>query len=240
MKKLATLTFLSLSLGACQKGQAPEPTAKPTIVEYADWYALRAPENRAIEAATGDLDGVLTIATSFTVYQTKDRGRTWQTGNYADRIGIFGFQQQQDSLLALTTAAGTSSNTSTQYATQPSVFSLDQGLTWKCYRDWRPSLQLRVGRNRATAASGTEYSIEYKETPVSPNSSSKYIESVAVQTSTGQRLLLPQQHQLTSLYFDAKSRLYVTASAPFCGQLPDFRFCDDHHGILYVSKKPQL
>jgi hypothetical protein len=237
MKQSLPIALLALSLAACQKEQAAEPT--PTVIEYADWYALLAPDNRTIEAVAGDLDGTLTITTRYTVYPTKDRGKTWQTGNYADRSGIFGFQQQQDSLLALTAGGGTFSNTSVEYAIQPSAFSLNQGLTWQHYRDWRPSQQLRVGRNRATAASGTEYRIEYEETPVAPNASNSYIESVAIQTSTGRRLTLPRQHQLTSLYFDAKSRLYVTASAPLCGRGKDAKICDDPHGILYVSKTPQ-
>lgn len=234
MKRLLFAAFSGLSLTACQK----DKQVTPTVIEYADWYALQSPDDRPIEAVTGDIDGTLTITTSFTVYQTKDRGRTWQTGNYADQIGIFGFYKQQDSLFVLTSGLGTSSNTSTQYAATPSAFSLNQGLTWQRYRDWRSSLQLRVGRNRALATSGTEYYIEYEEKPTYPNSSSKYIESVAIQTSTGQRLTLPRQHQLKSLYFDASSRLYITASAPLCGRWQDSKVCDDPRGILYVSKTP--
>ncbi|MBT2556318.1 hypothetical protein J7E24_00825 [Hymenobacter sp. ISL-91] len=234
MKRLLFAACLSLALGACQK----EEQATPAVIEYADWYALQSPDDRPIEAVTGDLDGTLTITTRFIVYQTKDRGRTWQTGNYADKIGIFGFYKRQDSLLVLTTGLGASSNTGTKYAAHPSAFSLDQGLTWQHYRDWRPSHQLRVGLDRVLASSGTEYRIEYEEKPTYPNSSSRYVESVAIQTSTGQRLTLPQQHQMTSLYFDANSRLYITASAPLCGRWQDSKVCGSQRGFLYVSKAP--
>ncbi|SES83666.1 hypothetical protein [Hymenobacter actinosclerus] len=236
MKSLFVGALVVVSLAACQK----DKEAQPTVIEYADWYALRAPDDRAIEAVAGDIDGTLTITTSFTVYQTKDRGKTWQTGDYANRIGIRGFYQQQDTLLALAAGGGYGSNTNTEYALSPEVFSLNQGLTWQRYRDWRPSLALRVKRNRATAATGTEYSIEYQETPVGPNSSTVYIDYLGVQTSTGQHLTLPQQHQLKSLYFDAKSRLYIAASAPLCGQGRDFKFCGDQKGTLYISKQPRL
>nr|GFC72443.1 hypothetical protein [Tanacetum cinerariifolium] len=58
---------------------------EPGLPEYADWYALRAPEGRAIEAVAGNLDSTLVISTSFAIYQTKDRGKTWLLSDYTDR-----------------------------------------------------------------------------------------------------------------------------------------------------------
>ena len=236
---LLSATFL-LGLGACQK-DSKEEDAQP---EYADWYALRAPDARAIEAVSGDIDGTLVITTGYTVYQTTDRGRTWRTGNYPSRIKVFGFLQQQDTLLALEAQVKLGSiqqGMRESYACNPAYFSLDQGITWKPYRNWQRDADFvpRVARNHVTAASGTKYSIDFLLTPVSPQSTSSYIETVGVKTSTGQKLSLPQEHQINSLYVDKKSRLYVAASAPLCGQRENFAFCGEQNGVLYVSKKSQ-
>ena len=235
MKLPLLAVLLAFSLVACQKDKdaLPQP-------DSADWYVLRAPDDRAIEAVTGDIDGTLVITTRFEIYQTKDRGKTWKTGKYASNSGIFAFSQQQDTLLLLTTGWTSGLHPDTEYATGPSSFSLDDGLTWHYYRDWRPERELRVPRNHVTTTAGTEYSIDYLLTPVSPTSASSYIEYVGIKTSTGQQLTLPQDHQISSLYFDAKSRLYVTASAPLCGGKQEFKYCGTSNGTLYVSKKPQL
>lgn len=241
--KLLLAGVLLLTLGSCRKDKDPADSATP---EYADWYALRAPDDRAIEAVAGDIDETLVITTRFKIYQTTDRGKTWQTGDYKQIHGIFGFLARADTLLALTAGTSFSSALSdsthyTTYATSPTVFSLDKGLTWKNYRNWeRENFKPRTALNRLTASSGTEYSIAYRHTPTSPNSSSYYSETVAIKNSTGQRLVLPQRHQINSLYFDAKSRLYVAASATRCGTIPNTTFCGEQNGVLYVSKKPLL
>ncbi|MBC6611886.1 hypothetical protein H8B15_13210 [Hymenobacter sp. BT507] len=238
MKLLLPATLLALSLAACQKEKDATPELAPT--ETADWYVLRAPDDRAIEAVAGDIDGTLVITTRFTIYCTKDRGKTWQQADYKSNAGLFGFLQQQDTLFTMS-AGYTRGGDNTEYATSPSHFSLDQGATWRPYRNWRrANFEPRVPRNQATASSGTVYSIEYLLTPLSPNSSSSRVDYIGIQTSTGQHLTLPQDHQITSIAFDTKSRLYVTASAPLCGGRETFQYCNKSNGMLYVSKKPQL
>ncbi|WP_460621941.1 hypothetical protein [Hymenobacter tenuis] len=233
------LRFLSAALLLCLSASCREEADEIVEPEYADWYAFRAPDARAIEAVTGDLDGTLIITTGFHVYQTKDRGKTWQSASLPSSPGIFGFAQQQDTLLALTATIGTAFDSTTAYAANPSLFSLDEGRTWKPYRSWQRNVEPRIPRNRVTTASGTEYSLEIVLTPISPQTSSSYVETVGIKTSTGRRLSVPQAHQLTSLYLDAKSRLYVTASAPLCGRRENFAFCGEQNGVLYISKQPQ-
>lgn len=226
--------LLLLLLVACHK--EPENTILP---EYADWYAIKAPEARAIEAVYGDLDQTLVIATAFTIYQTKDRGKTWQTTYKSDR-GLFGFSLKQDTLLVFGAQSGVALDSMTAYAVNPFQYSLDQGTTWNRYINRRPDFEIKVARNLVTTPSKTEYSIDYLLTPVSPGSTtSNYVESVGIKTSSGRLLTLPNDHQITSLYVDSKSRLYVTASAPLCGRLKNFAFCGDQNGILYISKNPQ-
>lgn len=238
MKRLLFAAFLSLSLAACQKDQQdPQPDFLPS--ETKDWYILRAPEDYAIEAVTGDIDGTLTITLRNKVYLTKDRGKTWLTGNYDRPSFLAGLFQKQDTLLAMPSLIGYQSGVN--YATGASHFSLDQGLTWRDYVDRSSySTRLRVALNRLTVASGTEYRIEYSRTPVASNPNAYYLESIGIESSTGQHITLPKQHQLKSIHFDAKSRLYIASSAPLCGMGDDFKFCGSQKGTLYISKQPLL
>lgn len=222
-----------LLLGACHQN-----ADKLVAPEYPDWYALRAPDDRAIQAVTGDLDGTLIITTSFHIYRTTDRGKTWQPSDYKGHSGLFGFTQRGDSLLALLAGRGSIvDSTAVAYASGGSLFSLDQGATWQPDPDYSHFLLL-VPLNRLKNPAGTEYSITVRKTPVR-GSSSFYLETTGIKSQTGRRLMLPRDHQIKSLYFDKQSRLYVAASAPLCGTRENFAFCGAENGILYVSKKPQ-
>ncbi|MBW3130436.1 hypothetical protein [Hymenobacter profundi] len=232
MKALLVSGVVLVSLVACQKDKEDEVQPEPT---YADWYAIKSPDAYAIEAVTGDIDGTLVIVTSRQVYQTKDRGKTWRTSNYNSNIGLFGLAQAQDTLLLLDTQTHRG-DTPFILASNPSYFSLDKGLTWQRYRNWRyDSHQPQVARNQAMSLSGSSYEIDVLQTPVAGS----WVETVGVVSTTGRKLALPQSHQIKSLYFDTKSRLYVAASAPICGQREKFAFCGEENGILYVSKEPQ-
>ena len=223
-----------LLLAACH-----QDSDKLIAPEYPDWYALRAPDDRAIQAVTGNIDGTLIITTTFHIYRTTDRGKTWQSSTYKGNSGLFGFAQRGDSLLAMTAGlGGIGDSTSTAYASSGSYFSLDQGASWQLNHN-PAHYDLLVPLNRLKNPAGTEYSITVRQTPTQPNSSSYYTETTGIKSQTGRRLTLPHAHQLNSLYFDAQSRLYVAASAPLCGQGKNFAYCGDSNGMLYISKKPQ-
>ncbi|WP_223653236.1 hypothetical protein [Hymenobacter psoromatis] len=229
---LAALPLLLLV--ACHHG-ADEPVAP----DYPDWYALRAPDDRAIQAAIGDIDGTLIITTGANIYRTTDRGKTWQPGSYKDNLGIVGFAQGGDSLLALTAGLNnTGDSTAIAFATNGSSVSFDRGATWQPNHN-HLAFDILVPLNRLKNPAGTEYSITVRQTPVSPGSSTAYLETTGIKDQTGRRLTLPHDHQIKSLYFDKQSRLYVSASAALCGTRENFAFCGEHNGVLYVSKKPQ-
>ncbi|TGE03804.1 hypothetical protein [Hymenobacter fodinae] len=234
MKSLFFSALLLLTVGACQS--EVERDVQP---ENADWYILKAPDARAIEGVYGDIDGTLVITTGYKIYQTTDRGKTWRATNYSSNRGLFGFVQVADTLLVLNTQSTNSSDPATPYANTPSYFSVNQGATWQPYRNWRrDSHEPQIARNKINTSSGTEYYIDIARTPSSTPSGS-YLETIGIATSKGDKILLPQAHQITSLYLDAKSRLCVTASAPLCGRNENFAFCGDQNGVLYITKNPQ-
>jgi hypothetical protein len=240
MRLLATKFTLLVGLGVLALGACRKDNAEPSQPEYADWYALRAPEGRAIQAVAGNIDSTLVISTRFAIYQTKDRGKTWLLSNYKDRIGVEGLLQRGDTLLALTASSGVATPTSISYAISPDYFSLDQGATWQKYVWLGPySRQPKTILNRVTSPAGIGYEMEFRLTPTQPGSTSNYVETIGIKNTLGTRLTLPHDHTFTSIYFDKQSRLYITASAALCGTLKKFAFCGDQNGVLYVSKKPQ-
>ncbi|TKT90826.1 hypothetical protein [Dyadobacter frigoris] len=83
--------------------------------------------------------------------------------------------------------------------------------------------------NKVYTVTGTEYKTDQVSIGGNP-------EPAGIITSTGQKISLPQNHQIKSLYFDKKDRLYVSASAAFCVGGNNFSFCKGENGVLYVSK----
>jgi hypothetical protein len=234
MKKISITLLLFTSLLACQP-EAPEPTQP----DFEDWYALTAPEARDIKGVYGDIDATLIITTGPRIYLTKDKGKTWIKADYKESNGLFSITSRKDTLFALTTQRN--SILTKAYASGPQYFSVDQGISWQLYRCISSeSCTLEIPLSQLSSASGTEYSLDVLLTPMLPGSSApNWVETVGVKTSTGSKISLPANHQINSLYFDQKSRLYVAASAPVCGRLDRFSFCGEMNGVLYVSKKPQ-
>lgn len=233
MKKIAATLLLFTALLACQR-ETPEPTQP----DYENWYALTAPEARDIKGVYGDIDGTLIITTGPRIYQTNDKGKTWTQADYKENNGLFSITSRKDTLFALTTQRN--SILTKAYASSPQYFSVDQGINWRPYQCFSSeSCTLEIPLSHISSASGTEYSVDVLLTPILPGSEPSWVETVGVKTSTGQKISLPANHQINSLYLDQKSRLYVAASAPVCGRFDKFSFCGEMNGVLYVSKKPQ-
>lgn len=226
---------LLLSLGACHQDSADQPAP-----DYADWYAIKAPEARDIAAVTGNIDGTLIITTRYNIYRTTDQGKTWQT-SHPSNLGIFGFVNHCDTLFTLTGGLGSLVDSTTVYAANPTHYSADQGLTWQRYHftySTAAFADIRVPLNRVRTPSGATYRIKVDQIPTTPGATSAYIFSRGIEGPTGPLLPLPQEHQIRSLYLDKQARLYVAASAPKCGQGKDYGFCGEQNGVLYISKKP--
>jgi hypothetical protein len=106
-------------------------------------------------------------------------------------------------------------------------------LTWFPYNKvFYPEDGPIVLLNKAYTTAGTEYQIDKVI-------DGGYIETVGVKNSISQKISLPQKHQIKSIYFDKKDRLYVAGSAAVGGSKSNFSFCNGENGILYVSKAAQ-
>lgn len=236
MKRLFFVGILFITLFGCERDEKEK-----VIPENKDWYALKVPEAEQVQAVYGDIDGTLVVATLFKIYLTNDRGKTWRKSNYAPNNdyklahGLFGFASVNDTLMVLDGKIIRQS-TPIVYAIDPFYFSVDGGEDWQYFTKLR---RVNVPINVLETASGTVYTINEVLTPMKNSTTDFYVETVGIKVSDGRELTLPQRHQIKSIYFDKKQRLYVSASAPICGTLERFEFCGDQNGMIYVSKQPQ-
>lgn len=236
MKSVLLACLSVFILSSCQKDkndiEIQNPAEIETPIENTDWYILTAPDARPIEGVYGDIDNSLVITTGLKIYKTDDKGKTWQTGNYNKPIGIFSFTEVRDTLLVFNTKSQITNKANEQsiYATRPSFYSMDKGISWFPYENVTfTEKDPRVLLNKASSSAGTEYKIDNID--IQGNA-----EPAGITTSIGQKISLPQNHQIKSLYFDKKDRLYVSASAAFCGGGNSFSFCKGENGVLYISK----
>lgn len=231
MKRSFIVLFALLSFLGCRNDKdVPSPE---TEVENPDWYILRAPENREIQAVFGDIDGTLLITDRFRIYYTKDKGKTWTQADYKNNIGLAGFSASNDTLFVLDTETSTSADPGNRYAIRPYYFSVDGGAAWKELK-YRPGIpEMKTPLNYAHSGNGVRFAIDRVIHP------SGAVEDLGIKSESGRKIGLPQKHALVSVYFDKKSRLYVAASAPFCDKGGVLKFCTDGdvRGTLYISKR---
>lgn len=234
MKRSFIILFSLLAFLGCRHDKdAPGPE---TEGENKDWYILRAPDNREIKAVHGNIDDTLAITTGFRVYVTIDKGKSWTQSNYNANIGLFAFMEQQDTLFVMEGQRGSFTTLGNSFGIQPTWFSMNHGLTWQrvqgrsLYDEWK------VPINYAYSGNGVMFSIDMIQTEEG------YLETIGLKSETGRKIPLPARHQLISINFDEKSRLYATGSAPLCGDGGKFEYCDqtNRSGTLYVSKSPIL
>lgn len=229
MKQLLLAAAALILLFSCKKEESPVPQP-----EHADWYVLRAPDNRDIKAVHGNIDDTLVITTGFQIYVTTDKGRTWQESNYSARVGLFAFMEKEDTLFVMEGQLGFATTRSDAFGTHPFWFSLDKGLTW-AETPGRPGMDTwQIPINYAYSGNGIKFGIDMEQSPEG------YLNTLGIVSESGHKISLPARHQLINVYFDQKSRLYVTGSVALCRNGAIFDFCDDTNrsGTVYISKKP--
>lgn len=226
MKQLVTILSAVLFLISCNN---TEPEALP---ESSEWYVLRAPENRDIQAAYGDMDDILLITDRFHIYYTKDKGKSWNKANYNSNIGLAGFTQRNDTLFVLNTQSSNGDDPGNRYAARPYYFSLDKGISWQELQYNAGTTEMKTPLNFAHSGNGVRFKIDQV---IYENG---MVEDKGIVSEYGSKYIFPQHHALSSVYFDKKSRLYVSGSAPLCDIADFFQPCDkqDASGTLYISK----
>ncbi|MGM9508803.1 hypothetical protein ACS5NO_13795 [Larkinella sp. GY13] len=252
MKTFICCAFILLAL-SCQKNGSDlvNPAHDTVLAEYPDWYTLKAPVDKDILGVWGDWDNTLLISTGFAVFRSTDQGRHWQQV-LEQKIGLFGFVQNQDTLF---TMSGLTNQSNKEFYQQVLVhannYSLDDGKTWQPYTRRNPLLadipthnavDKRLLINPVVTSSGTGYKIN-RVFLNGPAATVGQFETPGVITATGRRIDLPQLHQIQSLYLDGHERLYIAGTDAVCGRGHSgegFSFCNSKQGrgVVYISKRP--
>jgi hypothetical protein len=94
--KTLIYSLLLLAFVACQQAANPD-TIQP---EYADWYTMRSPDNRSIEAVWGDIDNTVVISTMFNLYRSVNKGRDWEAV-FSISSGMMGLTNYRDTLFVV-------------------------------------------------------------------------------------------------------------------------------------------
>jgi hypothetical protein len=162
------------------------------------------------------------------------------------RAAVFGIVQYRDTLF---TMHGKANGSYGEYLTNADQYSIDDGKSWQPYQKYNPFFNLvnyhrdsvevnKILRvDQAMGLEGTSYKI-YRDFLDDPINKQGRFQTPGFITSIGNRTDLPQLHQLNSIYFDAKQRLYVTGSDAVCSREP-FAYCNskEGRGVVYISKR---
>ncbi|WP_247237082.1 hypothetical protein [Telluribacter sp. SYSU D00476] len=237
---------LLILLGILSCNRTELDTVEP---EYRDWYTLKSPIDQQIQGVWGDRDNTLLIATTFNIFRSTDQGRNWQEVD-SQQSGISGIIEYRDTLFAMN---GLMTEQDRQVFVNAGKYSVDDGKSWTPYRKvnlffdkWSaigPVTHQQLYANPVIAPNGLSYKINQVFVD-SPMATSGHFETPGVITSDGREIVLPQLHQLRSLYLDSKQRLYISGTDAVCGRGgktgEPFSFCNSRkgRGVVYISKNP--
>lgn len=239
-------SFLIILAFSCKRSGVDIVEQDTVLDQYPDWYTLKAPVDHEIVGVWGNYDKTILISTMSRLFRTTDQGKHWEQV-HKQSIGIFGIVQYQDTLF---TMSGLSSQAKKevhqQFLIHADNYSVDDGKTWQKYIP-RNSVLSDIPEfdspnkfliNPIVAPSKVVYQIN-KVFLDGPNATIGSFETPGVIKSTGQRIDLPQLHQLKSLFLDDQQRLYIVGTDAVCMSGGAFRFCNSQagRGVVYVSKK---
>ena len=244
--KIFLYCFLVLVVLSCKKSDVDVVGQDTVLDEYPDWYTLKAPVDHTISGVWGNYDKTVLVSTMFKLFRTTDQGRHWQQVHERS-IGMIGVVQYRDTLFTMTgLTSGTNSGIYQEVLIHAGDYSVDDGKTWEIYKGRNPVLRDNPRYdspdkfliNPITAPNKVTYQIN-KVYLKGPNATDGAFETPGVVKSTGERINLPQLHQLESLYLDDQQRLYIVGSDALCGSGNSIKFCNSKsgRGVVYVSRK---
>ena len=244
--KVFLYCFIFLVALSCKKSDVDVVGQDTVLDEYPDWYTLKAPIDHQISGVWGNYDKTVLISTMFKLFRTTDQGRHWQQVHERS-IGMIGVVQYRDTLFTMTgLTSGSNNNIYQEVLIHAGDYSVDNGKTWEIYKGRNPVLSDNPRYdssdkfliNPVTAPNKVTYQIN-KVYLKGPDATDGVYETPGVVKSTGERINLPQLHQLQSLYLDDQQRLYMVGSDAVCSSAASFKFCNSKsgRGVVYVSKK---
>lgn len=244
--KILLYCFIFMIALSCKKSGVDLVEQDTVLDEHADWYTLKAPVDHQIEGVWGNYNKTVLISTMFKMFRTTDQGKSWEQV-HEQSSGMMGIVQYRDTLFSMGGLSNqTKNNFYQQVLLQADHYSVDDGKTWQRYVARDPILgdlpefdsPDKFLINPIVASNKITYQINrvFRD---GPNATSGPFETPGIIKSTGQRIDLPQLHQIQSLFFDDQQRLYIVGSDAVCGSLESFKFCNskEGRGVVYISKE---
>ena len=224
-------------------------SCKKTIEEPIDpeksdpvWIKVEIPTGRETYGIAGNIDKTLLVTTWTKAYYTHDQGKIWKLSK--DFQGpIIGLFTRNDTVFAMpygdydsegnTIANGYAGN-----------FTTDLGLNWYYnYPYFKSISEINLNLEKITSPAGINYRIKRNKTPVSPGSSTYYVnpsDLLIKDAKSERKVYFPFTRDIKSLYLDSNNRLYVAVSGgTYQPETNSFYCCTpDMPAVIYVSRYP--
>lgn len=230
MKSLCTLFICSLLLTACLNNDT-----QPAAPDDPDWVRLAAPTGGEALSVAGNIDSTLFVATTFDIYKTANRGKTWELIRKGT-VGPHGVYVKQDTLWALMGYGGT--NKDRFVFGRFADYTVDGGKTWQPYRN---PVELKKQINSVRAADGTSYTIKENVTPFTPGQPDGYVNpsEITKQLNGASTLVrFPFKHDIRALHLDTRNRLYVAVAGTYTPENNGIYCCPrELPSVVYVSRQ---
>ena len=236
MKLIRTIALM-MALSSCAKKEAPDV---PPTFNDPNWTRIEIAEGKEAHAVYGSIDDTLMVSTLTEIYQTTNKGKTWQKTKI-NHQPIYGFLSVKDTVFALE-ANSLKDKANQRLATFSQYFSLDKGFTWE--RCSKYDISEKRSQEYATIFLDNEVKIRIKENlePINGNPNHNYIlksDIEVLKNGFSEILKVPFNNQLTNLHVDKLGRLYVSATRSIHDKKTGKSFSAEKNepAIVYISKK---
>ncbi|CAH0149702.1 hypothetical protein SRABI27_03300 [Pedobacter sp. Bi27] len=235
--KLFKTIALMMVLSSCAKKEVPEV---PPTFNNPNWTRIEIANGREAHAVYGSIDDTLMVSTLTEIYQTTDKGKTWQKTK-VNHQPIYGFLAVKDTIFALqSNSLRTKENL--QLATFSQYFSLDKGFTW----DWCSKFNISEQRFQefATVYLDDQVKVKLKENlePIVGSSMSSYVLKSDIEVfknGFSEILKVPFENQINNVHVDKSGKLYVSAGRGIHDKKTGKYLSAEKSeaAIIYISKK---
>ena len=237
MNRLFLFSALALLFTACKKDQVSENKLDDTFNDD-NWLRLRIPSGGELKAVAGSIDDTLVVSTLYDTYIVTENGtkylRTTKNLNHTP-----GLLMQKDTVFALS-GLGIDVKMNRRYASIPTYFTLDKGLTWHNAIDHSKLAPMLLGV--VTSRNHTTYELNYHSGPDNNGNGSNYVLRTTISKMengiTSQFDHPVKEQQPINLYLDDKERMYIATGGSISDANVYIGASVTEAAYLYISKQP--
>jgi len=237
MKNSPIFLVLLLFLLSCKKSAPVAPVEEEPVFADKNFNRIRVPDGGQIQAVAGDISDTLLVTTLYNTYLITNNGKTFTltTKHLNNTSGLF---VSKDTIYALSGSAY-DAKFEKQYASLPSYYTVDKGLTWKPAYD-RVGLYMMTGI--VTTKNNDTIQLNYHTGPDKNGRGNSYVLKTTIsKTSNGFTRSFDhpiKDEQPSNLYIDKEGRLYITTGGYFNAAGVYISSSIKSPAYLYISKLP--